>query len=103
MEVSEEVAAALEAGRPVVALESTIIAHGLPRPRNLDIARELETVVRDAGAVPATIAMLDGEVHVGLEDWGLRRIAGHHSQQIDAILGYEYGPVAVHRDDMIIR
>jgi pseudouridine-5'-phosphate glycosidase len=61
----------------VVALESTIIAHGLPRPRNLDIARELESVVRGAGAVPATIAMLDGEVHVGLEDWGLRRIAGH--------------------------
>jgi len=61
----------------VVALESTIIAHGLPRPRNLEIARELETVVREAGAVPATIAMLDGEVHVGLEDWALRRIAGH--------------------------
>ena len=61
----------------VVALESTIIAHGLPRPRNLDIARELEAVVRAAGAVPATIAMLDGDVHVGLEDWGLRRIAGH--------------------------
>jgi len=61
----------------VVALESTIIAHGLPRPRNLEIARELESVVRAAGAVPATIAMLDGEVHVGLEDWGLRRIAGH--------------------------
>jgi pseudouridylate synthase len=61
----------------VVALESTIIAHGLPRPRNLEVARELEAQVREAGAVPATIAMLDGEVHVGLEDWGLRRIAGH--------------------------
>jgi pseudouridine-5'-phosphate glycosidase len=67
----------LAAGMGVVALESTIIAHGLPRPRNLEIARELEAVVRAAGAVPATIAMLDGEVHVGLEDWGLRRIAGH--------------------------
>jgi len=61
----------------VVALESTIIAHGLPRPRNLEIARELEAVVRAAGAIPATIAMLDGDVHVGLEDWGLRRVAGH--------------------------
>jgi pseudouridine-5'-phosphate glycosidase len=61
----------------VVALESTIIAHGLPRPRNLEVARELEAQVRAAGAVPATIAMLDGEVHVGLEDWGLRRVAGH--------------------------
>jgi pseudouridylate synthase len=75
--VSDEVRAALADGAGVVALESTIIAHGLPRPRNLDVARELEDVVRGAGAVPATIAMLDGEVHVGLEDWGLRRIAGH--------------------------
>ena len=61
----------------VVALESTIIAHGLPRPRNLETAWELEAVVRSAGAVPATIATLDGEVHVGLADWALRRIAGH--------------------------
>jgi pseudouridylate synthase len=61
----------------VVALESTIIAHGLPRPRNLEVARELEAAVRVAGAVPATIAILDGEAHIGLEDWGLRRIAGH--------------------------
>jgi pseudouridylate synthase len=75
--LSDEVRAAIAGGAAVVALESTIIAHGLPRPRNLDIARELEGQVRAAGAVPATIAMLDGEVHVGLEDWGLRRIAGH--------------------------
>jgi pseudouridine-5'-phosphate glycosidase len=75
--VHDEVRDALADGAGVVALESTIIAHGLPRPRNLDVARELEAVVRGAGAVPATIAMLDGEVHVGLEDWGLRRIAGH--------------------------
>jgi pseudouridine-5'-phosphate glycosidase len=75
--LSDEVRAAIADGVGVVALESTIIAHGLPRPRNLEVARELESVVRQAGAVPATIAMLDGEVHVGLEDWGLRRIAGH--------------------------
>jgi pseudouridylate synthase len=75
--LSEEVREALSGGGAVVALESTIIAHGLPRPRNLEVARELEAQVREAGAVPATIAMLDGEVHVGLEDWGLRRIAGH--------------------------
>ena len=75
--VSDEVREGLADGTGVVALESTIIAHGLPRPRNLEIARELEAEVRAAGAVPATIAMLDGEVHVGLEDWGLRRIAGH--------------------------
>ena len=66
----------------MVALESTIIAHGLPRPRNLDVARELEAVVRGAGAVPATIAMLDGDVHIGLEDWGLRRIAGHEVEKL---------------------
>lgn len=75
--LSDEVREGLADGTGVVALESTIIAHGLPRPRNLEIARELEAEVRAAGAVPATIAMLDGEVHVGLEDWGLRRIAGH--------------------------
>jgi pseudouridylate synthase len=76
-QLSDEVREAIADGAGVVALESTIIAHGLPRPRNLDVARELESVVRGAGAVPATIAMLDGEVHVGLEDWGLRRVAGH--------------------------
>jgi pseudouridine-5'-phosphate glycosidase len=75
--LNDEVRAAIADGTGVVALESTIIAHGLPRPRNAEVARELEAVVRAAGAVPATIAMLDGEVHVGLEDWGLRRIAGH--------------------------
>jgi pseudouridylate synthase len=75
--VTEEVREAIADGARVVALESTIIAHGLPRPRNLEVARELEAAVRAAGAVPATIAVLDGEVHVGLEDWGLRRIAGH--------------------------
>jgi pseudouridine-5'-phosphate glycosidase len=74
--VSEAVREALAAGGSVVALESTIIAHGLPRPRNLEVARQLEADVRAAGAVPATIAVLDGEVHVGLDDAGLQRIAG---------------------------
>jgi pseudouridylate synthase len=74
--LSEEVREALSGGGAVVALESTIIAHGLPRPRNLEVARELEAEVRSAGAVPATIAVLDGEVSVGLDDDGLRRIAG---------------------------
>jgi pseudouridylate synthase len=74
--VSEAVREALAAGGSVVALESTIIAHGLPRPGNLEVARELEAEVRAAGAVPATIAVLDGEVHVGLDDAGLQRIAG---------------------------
>lgn len=75
MEVAEEVTAALAEGRPVVALESTIIAHGLPRPDNLRIAREIEDAVRAEAAVPATIAVLDGRVRVGLDDAALERIA----------------------------
>jgi len=71
----EEVAAARAEGRPVVALESTIVAHGLPRPDNLRIAREIENVVRDAGAVPATIGMIAGELVVGLSDAELARLA----------------------------
>ncbi|MFK4154388.1 pseudouridine-5'-phosphate glycosidase [Streptomyces fungicidicus] len=73
--VSEEVREALAANRPVVALESTIIAHGLPRPRNLEVALELEAAVRREGAVPATIAVLDGRPRVGLDEKQLERIA----------------------------
>ncbi|GAA1679017.1 pseudouridine-5'-phosphate glycosidase [Microbacterium lacus] len=73
--VSEEVSAALERGAPVVALESTIISHGLPRPRNLAAAEEFETILRERGVTPATIAVLDGVAHVGLHARGLRRIA----------------------------
>lgn len=72
---SPEVARARAASQPLVALESTIISHGLPRPDNLRIAREIEDVVRQAGAVPATIAMLAGEVHIGLSDEALIEIA----------------------------
>ncbi|MGW3317979.1 pseudouridine-5'-phosphate glycosidase [Streptomyces fungicidicus] len=73
--VSEEVREALAANRPVVALESTIIAHGLPRPRNLEVALVLEAAVRREGAVPATIAVLDGRPRVGLDEKQLERIA----------------------------
>lgn len=72
---SPEVRDALAHGAPVVALESTIISHGLPRSINLDVARELEAIVRDGGACPATIAVLDGVVHVGLADHELERVA----------------------------
>jgi pseudouridine-5'-phosphate glycosidase len=64
--LSPEAAEALGAGRPVVALESTLLAHGLPRPRNRAAADQIEAAVRDGGAVPATIAVLDGVPHVGL-------------------------------------
>mgnify|MGYP000055635120 FL=1 len=60
---------------PIVALESTIISHGLPRPANLEVALEVEAIVRANGATPATIAMIDGEVHIGLEPSELDRIA----------------------------
>lgn len=75
IKLSAEVANALKAGKPVVALESTIISHGLPRPSNLEVALECERIVRDAGAVPATIALLDGKILVGLELNELEAIA----------------------------
>lgn len=63
---NEEIAGALHFERPIVALESTVISHGLPHPRNLDTAQRLEQIVRDGGAIPATIAMFDGEIFAGL-------------------------------------
>jgi pseudouridylate synthase len=68
LQFSPEVQAARAAGRPVVALESTIISHGMPYPQNVQTAREVEQVIRDAGAVPATIALIDGKVCIGLAD-----------------------------------
>lgn len=65
---SPEVAAARAAGKPLVALESTIISHGMPYPQNVTTAKEVEQVIRDAGAVPATIALLDGKICIGLSD-----------------------------------
>ena len=75
IELGAEVAEALAAETPVVALESTLIAHGLPRPGNVEVARELEQAVRDHGATPATIALLDGVVRIGLDDAALEAIA----------------------------
>jgi len=72
---SNEVGAALRSGAPLVALESTIISHGLPRPTNLTVARDVEEIVRAHGAIPATIAIIDGEIHVGLEEQELIRVA----------------------------
>jgi pseudouridine-5'-phosphate glycosidase len=72
---SKEVSAAKSQGRPIVALESTIISHGLPRPTNLEVAKDVEAIVRKEGATPATIAIIDGEIYVGLEEDQLIRIA----------------------------
>src|ERR687893_1094505 len=75
MQIAPEVADALAGGRPVVALESTLISHGLPRPRNLEVAREVEEAVRAGGAVPATVAILGGMVRVGLDEAALEAVA----------------------------
>lgn len=75
--ISEEIRNALESGQGVVALESSLIAHGFPKPDNLALAYEIEATVRDGGAVPATIALVGGVVHVGMDDNALRVIAEH--------------------------
>lgn len=77
--IHEEVRDAVAHGEPVVALESTVIAHGLPRPRNARVARDVEAAVRECGAVPATIAVIDGVVTVGLDDAALDRVANDDS------------------------
>lgn len=86
--IREEVAAALQAVRPVVALESTVIAHGLPRPQNLETARAMEAAVREEGAVPATIAIIEG-----------RLVAGLSSEQLAALAATD-GIAKVSRADM---
>jgi pseudouridine-5'-phosphate glycosidase len=73
--VSDEVATALHEGRGVVALETTIVVHGLPAPMNFEVARDCEAAVRDGGSIPATIGVLDGKIVVGLSDDELERLA----------------------------
>jgi pseudouridylate synthase len=75
LQLNPEVTSALTANKPIVALESTVIAHGLPRPQNLQTARDLEQVVRDEGAMPATIAVLNGTLSVGLDEHQIEQLA----------------------------
>jgi pseudouridine-5'-phosphate glycosidase len=75
IETTPEVKDALSAGRPVVALESTIITHGMPWPGNRDMALEVEAVIRAEGAVPATIAVIDGRLHAGLDEAAITALA----------------------------
>lgn len=79
MLIHPEVADALASVRPVVALESTIISHGLPRPDNLLIARYIETAVRAVGVVPATVAIVGGQARIGLNDDALAVLSGDPS------------------------
>jgi pseudouridylate synthase len=69
----------LKKNKPIVALESTVLTHGLPRPQNLQLARDMERTVREAGAIPATIGVLDGKIHVGLNDAELERLANEEN------------------------
>ncbi|MBW2703983.1 MAG: pseudouridine-5'-phosphate glycosidase [Deltaproteobacteria bacterium] len=75
LRILPEVEAALHDGRPVVALESTVIAHGMPRPQNLEVARSLRDQVRQVGVIPATVALVDGQISVGLDEVNLVRLA----------------------------
>jgi pseudouridylate synthase len=73
--IAPEIRIALDLGAPIVALESTVITHGLPRPQNLELARDMEKNVRDSGATPATVALLDGQIRIGLSDEELVRLS----------------------------
>lgn len=75
IDIGQEILEALDAGRPVVALESTIIAHGMPWPRNMETALEVEHIVRENGAMPATVAVMDGRCKVGLDVYSIERLA----------------------------
>ncbi len=75
MKFSDEISEARERGAPIVALETTILSHGMPYPQNLETGREIERIVREAGALPATIAVLDGEIHIGLDTKQLEHVA----------------------------
>jgi pseudouridine-5'-phosphate glycosidase len=73
--IAPEIKIALDLGAPIVALESTVITHGLPHPQNLELARNMEKNVRDSGATPATVALLDGKIRIGLSDEELVRLS----------------------------
>jgi pseudouridine-5'-phosphate glycosidase len=79
IQLSNEVARAINIGLPIVALESTVITHGLPKPQNIELARDMEKTIRDFGATPATIALLDGKIRIGLSDDELIRLADSES------------------------
>jgi pseudouridine-5'-phosphate glycosidase len=78
---SKDVVQAAKGNSPIVALESTVLTHGLPRPQNLQLARDMERAVREEGATPATIAFLDGHLHVGLNNSDLERLANEDGAQ----------------------
>ena len=96
LDIRPKVAAALTAGRPVVALETTVLAYGLPAPHNLEAARAMERAVRTADAVPATIGLIDGRVRVGLDGDEIARFTDPH-QVIVKVSHRDLGPVLAER------
>jgi pseudouridine-5'-phosphate glycosidase len=97
VQIADEVKRALDDNRPVVALESTLIAHGLPRPDNLRIAKEIEDTVRRNGATPATIAILGGEVRIGLDETSLEALAS--SREVAKCGVRDLAPVTARGED----
>jgi len=83
LEISAEVRDALAAGRPLVALETTLVTHGLPHPEGVAVAREMEAAVRGAGALPATIGVLDARIHVGMDSARLERLATSRARKLN--------------------
>ncbi len=96
-QVTPAVNAALKNLKPIVALESTVITHGLPVPANIELARDMERIVTEGNAIPATIAVLDGQVHVGLEKEELEKLANSHTTH--KISARDFGPAAAHKWD----
>ena len=94
---SPEVEAALSARRPVVALESTVIAHGLPRPQNLQLARKMESIVRQHGVAPATIAILKGQIKIGLTDDELAYLA--NADGVWKVSRRDFPTIVIHKAD----
>jgi pseudouridylate synthase len=95
--ITPAINAALRSQRPVVALESTVITHGLPIPINLELARSMEQIVKDGNAIPATIAVLDGHVHVGLDSAELENLSKTHGSH--KISARDFGPAAARHWD----
>jgi pseudouridine-5'-phosphate glycosidase len=96
--VSGEISQALAQSKPVVALESTIISHGMPYPQNVAVAREVEQVIRDQGAIPATIAILGGHIKVGLTDAELEFL-GKAGPRVAKVSRRDFGPVLATKRD----
>ena len=90
LDVAPEVKEALEAGKPVVALESTIISHGMPYPQNVETALKVEAIIRENGAVPATIAILGGRLKAGLSPEALELLEIRDAVVYDAVYGKRY-------------